>query len=448
MNHFYFTTFEELLEDKNFHNSWKAIAGYHGEDFDDDAIFIVSDGDVHFQDHFRLDIDLGWTTIDKSWLNQFSGLEVQKSDRRVEGLIVFGQLTVAGSILNEEGDYGAFLYVSGQVSAQSLLAGGSVIYMGNDINLEEVFLSHYNHGYLYCDAVLNAPVVIINDHYTNLKEYKASLFYYNDKTGECPPENHCYENEEEDWLCSGNLLKLLDNPTPTFEDLMFDLNEGEYVLTEASGLAHKNEDYWQRKVIKHWSNMRRIPVEFKTKQLFEKAYAKHGAICFSYFPEAYISQEQVQQSIEKTGVNLRYIPESLLTKELCLVAAKHKTYLSIIPNRFLDERLIRAVILNNESQMKDVPSEFITEELLIDYVKLGPGLWLDKYCALADVSKNTVLFKALDSGIATINEIWGYHFHETVYAYANKLYNNEEHKVQWNHFQEKFHKKISRLPKY
>ncbi|MCX2454215.1 hypothetical protein OQX61_23290 [Pedobacter sp. PLR] len=445
MNNFYFTTFKALLVLEDFNTSLERISAYHGEEFDDDAVFIVSNGDVNFTDHLRLDIDLGWTTNDKRWLNKFPGLEAQKSDERVEGLIIFGNLNLKGSILNEEGDYGAFLYVSGQITCQSLVAGGSVIYVKNDVTAEEVFISHYNHGYFRCDGLVSSPILIIYDHYTTLSNFNASLFYYNDNTGQIPSGNDCYEGEDGDWLCANNLTKLLDNPTLTFEDLIFDLSEGEYVLSTARHLLDKDELYWLQKVNRDWSNLKRIPAELKTKQFFEKAYAKHGPLCFSYFPETYITAEHCEQAIKKSGINLRYIPQSLLTKDICCLAAKHKTHIAFIPVVYLDENLIKEIIHYNESQMSNVPDEFITEELLIAYVKLGRGLWLDKYCEIANVSKNTVLFKALDSGITAINEIWGFHFQEVVYLYAKDLYNNEENEEAWNSYVEKFQKKIDRI---
>jgi hypothetical protein len=447
MNNFYFTTFKELLTMESFNKFWETIFPNQHEEFEDESVFLICNGDADLKDHLRLDNDLGWIGNDKKWIKQFSGLQVQHSDERIEGLIILGNLCVKGSIINEEGDYGVFLYVSGQINCQSLVAGGSVIYVKGDINTEEVFISHYNHGYFKCDGLVTSPILIINDHYTELSKYKAGLFYYNDKTGECPPENACYLDEEtgEDWQCSTKLTKLLDNPTPTFEELIFDLNDGEYVLSTATQLPYKDETYWLQKIYKYWNNLNRIPEKFKTQQFFEKAYEKYGAYCFSYFPESFVSYTLCEQAIQKDGANLKYIPEQLITKDLCYLAAKHQTNISSIPPAYLDKMLIKEIIHYNESEMSDVPPQFITEELLTDYVKLGRGLWLDKYCEIANVSKITVLLKALDSGIEYIAQVWGFHFREEVYLYAKKLYNNQENETIWNKYAEKFQKKIDRL---
>lgn len=450
MNNFHFTTFKELLTIDHFAKSWESIFPSQGEEFDEEAIFIVSNGDVDFPEHLRLDIDLGWKSNDKNWIKRFPGLQIQQSDEIAEGIIIFGSLSVKGSILNEEGDYGAFLYVSGQVTCQSFVAGGSTIYIKEDITIAEVFISHYNHGYFKCDATVTSPVLIINDHYTHLNNYKANLFYYNDETGEYPLENACYEDEEtgEDWLCSPNLTKLLDNPTPTFEELIFDLNEGEYVLSTSTQLPTKDQAYWLQKAVSYWGNLKRIPEAIKTAYFFKKVCEKYGAFCFPYFSDTFLTQSICEQEIEKKGTNLKYIPAHLITKDLCYKAAKHETNISSIPSVYLDKTLIKEIIHYNDSEMDNVPEQFITEELLIDYVKLGRGLWLDKYCEIANVSKITVLLKALDSGIEYIEQIWGFHFRQEVYDYAKKLYGNKQYESAWNNYAAKFQKKIDRLTKY
>ncbi|KIO77744.1 hypothetical protein TH53_07375 [Pedobacter lusitanus] len=444
---FNFITFKELLALDSFAKSWETIFPYQHEEFEDDSLFIISKGHTDFTDHLRLDTDCGWTANDKKWIAQFPGLQARHSDELIQGLIILGDLSVQGSILNEEGDYGAFLLVTGQVSCQSIVAGGSVIYIKGDITTEEVFISHYNHGYFKGDGLTTSPILIIEDHYTTLASYNASLFYYNDKTGDCPPGNECYEDEEtgEDWLCSPNLTRLLDNPVFTFEDLIADLNEGEYVLASSNRLVYKDEAYWLQKAYKHLRNLRRTPELFKSARFFEKTYWKYGSVCFPHFPDTFITAELCIQGIQKSGMNLRYIPGSMITSELCELAAQHKTSISFIPPAYLDAKLIKEIIHYNESEMQAVPPHLITEELLIDYVKLGRGLWLDKYCQLADVSKITVLFKALDSGIESIEEIWGFHFQEAVYLYAKKLYNNAEHELTWSKYVEKFQQKIDRL---
>jgi hypothetical protein len=447
MNNFHLITFKELLTLEHFNKCWETILPNQHEDFEDSSVFLICHGDAVFKDHLRLDIDLGWASNDKKWIKQFPGLQVQNSNERIKGLIILGNLSVKGSVINEEGDYGAFLYTSGQVSCQSLVAGGSVIYIEGDINTEEVFITHYNHGYFKCDGLVTSPIIIITDHYTELSNYKASLFYYNDKTGECPPENACYTDEEtgEDWQCSPNLTKLLDNPAPTFEELIFDLNEGEYVLSTATQLLRKDEAYWLQKTYKYWNNLNRIPDNIKTQPFFEKIYEKYSAFCFPYFPETFITNDLCKQAIQKDGTNLKYIPEDLITRDLCELAARHQTNISSIPSAYLDQILIKEIIHYNESEMSDVPAQFITEELLVDYVKLGRGLWLDKYCEVANVSKITILLKALDSGIGYMEQIWGFHFREEVYHYARKLYNNPENETTWNKYVEKFQKKIDRI---
>lgn len=445
-NTFYFASFKDLLAINIFSESWESTFPFTNNSFEQDDIFLVCKGDAVLTDHLRLDIDEGWESDDKKWIRQFPGLKAQQTAQSIEGLIVLGNLSVKGCIINEEGDYGALLYVAGQVSCQSLVAGGSTIIIQRDITAEEVIISHYNHGHLKCNGLASSAVLIIYDHYTYIEKHDTSLFYYNDKTGESPVENDCYEDEEtdEDWLCSPNLTRLLANPVKSFDHLILDLNEGEYVLATAN-MQPKDEAYWLKKSYRHWSNLSRIPNEFKTPPFFKKVYEKYGAVCFPYFPVSFITTGLCKNALENNGINLRYIPAALITKELCFVAARHQTLIPFIPAQFLDYALTKEVILFNKQQMENVPLDFITEELLVEYVKEGRGLWLDRYCKQAEISKEVVLFKVLDAGITYIENIWGFHFQPAVYFYAKDLYDKPAYAVQWAEYVQRFKAKIDRL---
>ncbi len=96
-----------------------------------DNHFLVYEGDVLLSGHFMLDTDKLADTYKGKW---------------IAGYIITGNLTVAGNIINEEGDYGPALYVAGNVSCQSMLLGGAPVHITGNITAEEVIMLHYNHG--------------------------------------------------------------------------------------------------------------------------------------------------------------------------------------------------------------------------------------------------------------------------------------------------------------
>ncbi|MFD0716918.1 polymer-forming cytoskeletal protein [Paenibacillus sp. GCM10027626] len=404
-------------------------------EYNDDALFLVCEGDAYIESHLHLDTDM---------LQQFMRNPPAANAGFIEGMLVTGSLSVQGSIINEEGDYGPCLYVGGTVHCQSFLEGGSLVFVNGDITAKEAVLCHYNHGTLRCNGTVKAPVFIIFDHYTYANNHEASLFYYNDKTGDC--------QSEIDWLCPPQLTDLLDNPVHNFEHLIFDLAAGEFVL-KTSPQQEKNEEYWFEKIRKSWQNMERLPEAFKTNELFLKAFDLYGAITFNYFPHQFITAELCAKAVmpntetkgRNTGVNIQYIPESFITSELCYLAARYVTYIRFIPSHLLNEALVEEIIRYNPGSMEDVPEQYLTEQLLVVYVQTSKGLWLDKYCRKAGVEKDTVLFKALEGGVAYMENVWGWHFSAATYACAQQLYDNDKHQAEWRQYTEQFKKKIERI---
>jgi hypothetical protein len=75
-------------------------------------------------------------------------LDLDQLEKKAEGLLVSGNLIVDGSILNNESDYGGTLIVLGDVIADCIIAGGSVIHLKKECYVHAFVISFYNHGVL------------------------------------------------------------------------------------------------------------------------------------------------------------------------------------------------------------------------------------------------------------------------------------------------------------
>ncbi|SDU15749.1 hypothetical protein SAMN05216210_2109 [Halopseudomonas salegens] len=82
-----------------------------------------------------------------------------------DGLIVTGNLTVSGSIINASGDSGPFLLVGGQSSAHAIVGGGAELVFEGDAEVADIVIGHYNDGILEFGSNLTAPAVVTMDHY-------------------------------------------------------------------------------------------------------------------------------------------------------------------------------------------------------------------------------------------------------------------------------------------
>ncbi len=79
-------------------------------------------------------------------------------DERIVGVLVEGDLTIVGALLNYEDDFGPFLHVTGALVADAVATGGSRIRVDGDLRTGEL-IGVYNHGCIDVGGTLTARVV-------------------------------------------------------------------------------------------------------------------------------------------------------------------------------------------------------------------------------------------------------------------------------------------------
>lgn len=412
------------------------------EEWQDEDFFLVSEEDVNFEGNFYLDL---YEEKEKKWLSNLLNVPAKKMDEiRIEGIFINGNFSVVGSIINSEGDYGPYVFVNGNINCQSLLLGGANVEIKGKIAAKEVVMTYYNHGNFSCDGLIDAPVFIVNDHNTAFAERKNDLFYYNDRADDVDPKNECeYDDETGDEIISYELRKLLDNPLiETFEELERDLARGELVLKQNNPPA-KTYEYWRDRVRANYRDLKLVPKEFKTEELCNLALnITYHALPF--IDQDLITSELCEQLVGKDGFAIQVISDEFITKELCFKAAESGAMLRLIPSAYYSQELILLVFKNgkHEPDINDVPSDFISQTLLEEYVKIGKGLWLDKVCKENGIDKLQVLKQVIDSGIQYLDNIFRNHFSKETVEYAFSVYENDE---DWNKYVQKYKQKFERI---
>ena len=415
------------------------------EEWDDQDFFLIANEDVTFEGNFYLDL---YEDKEKKWLANILNHPLKEIEKiRIEGILINGNLSTTGTIINAEGDYGPYIFIKGNVDCQSLLLGGSYVEIMGNVKAQEVVMTSYNHGNFKCSGIIEAPVFIVEDHYTTFTGRKNDLFYYNDKTDDFDAKNSCeYDDESEEDIISIELRKHLENPLiETFEELKRELESGELVLKQNNPPA-KTYEYWQNRVSANYRDLKLVPSQYKTLELCELALniTFHA---LQYVSQEFITRELCEKLVTKDGFAIQKIPNEFITKELCLKAAKSGTLISLIPIEFYSEELILTTFKNgkHEPNINDIPSEFITDRLLEEYVKIGKGLWLDKVCKENGKDKLSILKRIVDAGIENLDAIFGNHFSKEIVDYAAVIYNNENHKQGWNNYVQKYKVKFERL---
>lgn len=79
------------------------------------------------------------------------------------GVIVDGDLTINGTLHNDEGDFGPFLVVLGNLTVKNVAIAGAPLHVAGDLKVEN-FHGFYNHGSTQVEGALNAGLFIAQDY--------------------------------------------------------------------------------------------------------------------------------------------------------------------------------------------------------------------------------------------------------------------------------------------
>jgi len=416
------------------------------EEWEDQDFFLISNQDVNFEGDFYLDL---YEDKAKKWLSDLLNVPLKEIEKtRIEGVLINGNFSTNRTIINAEGDYGPYVFINGNVTCQSMLLGGSYVEIIGNVKAKEMVMTSYNHGNFKCSCLIEAPIFIVEDHYTTFAGRKNDLFYYNDKANDYDSKNDSeYDEEFDEDTISIELRKHLENPLiATFEELKRELERGELILKQ-SNPQPKTYEYWQNRVKSNYRDLKVVPPQFKTKELFELAL-DNTFHALPFVNKEFITAELCEKLVEKDGFAIQKIPSQFITQNLCLKAAESGTLISLIPRDFYSEQLILMTFKNgkhHQPDINDVPSEFITESLLEEYVKMGKGLWLDKACKENGKDKLSILKRVIDSGIINLDAVFGNHFSKEVFEYAAPKYDTIQNKPEWNKYVEKYKHKLERI---
>lgn len=120
-----------------------------------------------FEEDFEDDLDTLVVRIYEgdTVLNESLDLYDLYSEQNIIGIIVNGNLTVQGSIIDFELDtFSCFLQVNGSLTCTKLAAGVAEILVSGDVHVAEVLVAFYNHGRVEIAGDVNGPLLIVDDH--------------------------------------------------------------------------------------------------------------------------------------------------------------------------------------------------------------------------------------------------------------------------------------------
>lgn len=119
------------------------LPGNHEQD--SDRVLVV-DGDAAVPHNLWLDYRRGMLAL------------LDESEPPLAGLIVRGNLTLAGCLYNYEDDHGPFLLVTGGLTARAIATGGARIHVAGALSADTI-VGVYNHGSLVAAGPLRAKII-------------------------------------------------------------------------------------------------------------------------------------------------------------------------------------------------------------------------------------------------------------------------------------------------
>ena len=277
-------------------------------------MFLLHEGDAELNEHLRLD----WQAFSYAHWCQACALPREKIDEAAGlslfGLIVTGNLTVHGSILNTNGDGGPLLLVQGNCRAKNLVAGGSAIIIDGDAHIAGATYAFYNHGEVKIWGALHAPMFINDDHCFSVGMHNA------------PQEQHIQctyiHDDDDDYIddddaIPAKLKKLVSPRLQLWGDILPALRRGEEVLKQAGEQTPTRIEDWVPLVWKNPLALKKVPKSLRTSAFYQALFAEGTPLdrfevleIMGQIPLAALTQEVIIAALQLSPKSLLRLPPS------------------------------------------------------------------------------------------------------------------------------------------
>jgi hypothetical protein len=324
--------------------------------------FICIDGDAVIDGDLQIDYKKVWATDSVEWRRSFNISDDDSITQNfgVRGLIVNGNLTVNGSIINSDGDNGPFLYVTGNVQANNLVSGGAFMKICGDAKLSGVAYGHYNDGDINVMGNLSCPVLINEDHSFSIDgKLIESQFNYNSFDDNEDKDETELKDEYNDYVTvfSPKLRQLLRDDVETWDDIKPFLCAGYDVMRKPADLPIvRNAAYWHKRVAADRHNFELVPKTEITQALCFAAVEQNWSALYKVTDE-FKTAELCKLAVSQNGHALECVPKKFITQELCDLAFKKYFGLIFMPQEFITEEMALAVVKYEPKELKYLTKE-------------------------------------------------------------------------------------------
>ena len=112
------------------------------------------------------------------------------------------------------------------------------------------------------------------------------------------------------------------------------------------------------------NNLKFIPDEYRTKELYELAVRQNG-FALDYISKTLRTPKLCEIAVKSNGHALRFIPHEYKTQEICELAVKNNgDALRFVPNEYKTPELCKLAVKNNKLALHYVPEKYKSEEIV------------------------------------------------------------------------------------
>ncbi|NEW06841.1 hypothetical protein GK047_12555 [Paenibacillus sp. SYP-B3998] len=306
---------------------------------------LLAQGDVQIDGHLHLDGEKGWedTVTHEAW-RQFATLRDEPTGHTIAGLVIDGQLTVNGSIINSNLDWGPYLIVKGNCHAQNIVSGGAYIRIDGDATVEEAVYGSYNHGELTVGGKLETKIYINEDHCVSAIKGLSSSFAFVERE-----EARTYG---EDDSIPSKLKKLLTPTLLLWGDLWKTLCSGQSIVKKKGDKQQKPQtiEEWVPLVWSNRAHLKKVPAALKDEAFYLQLFAENAPIADMDVREIVLSISPAKLTENVCAAALQLSPLSLLLTpttfdlaqlyEKCFLQVKNpESIFYEIPERYRSEAM-------------------------------------------------------------------------------------------------------------
>ncbi|WP_099221819.1 DUF4116 domain-containing protein [Listeria costaricensis] len=440
----------EAVKKYPLNQTFSQLSWFYERDIENYFVLVVN-GDLEIDGDLILDKieNENWGTNCQKWLKtvfHFENNAEMEKNYGITGLFILGDLHVRGSIINQNSDYGAALAVSGSVTADNLIAGGSSVIINRDAVIRACAYFYYNDGFAVIGENLHAQLAINDDHHVEYTS-NTSQFSYGEFADIDILSQSFEENEDGKRLLPEELKELLLADIFLWDDLLSRLlsgkkviKTGEIEILDQAFYDRTFQDRLQREDSSSEELLGFIPKEFRSKKICEQAVAR-DPYCLAYVPKEQITMALCEQAFysDKCGPQImEYVPMKFRTRALCMQAAKVRgVEISDLPEELQnDDELLLEMIQYNGYTFRGLPKEKILApqvNYLFMLTALKKGSFsiiefalqeLDKYEPSAHHIENFLKY-VIDHGLKYFDKVPGYYVDKNLFQYAESSYQEQ-----------------------